>query len=305
MIPITFVFGQSGAGISTALNVYQDCGFLAMDNFPIHLISQLFNDKAQLKAQQHRGFAFGLHSNPTIDIHHLQQIITTLPSYLNVDIIFLTCSPEVLEQRFLVTRRPHPFLAQTTALGSAIRLESKALEPFTQLAHQIIDTTHLSPVLLARTISERFKGDTPIATPMLLLLTSFGFKHHLSLLGDYVFDVRFLTNPYFDPRLRSLNGLHPEIQQYVQADPNYTPLLEHITALLGHTIPLCQAENRSYLRIAVGCTGGIHRSVTVTEDLRTYFESPDSTHTGILVHTHHTALHQGDAELPGPKPNIA
>lgn len=301
-IPITFVLGQSGAGISTALNVYQDCGFLAMDNFPIHLISQLFDDEIKLRSQQCRGFAFGLHSHPTIHIHHLQQIITTLPTYLNVDVIFLTCAPAVLEQRFLVSRRPHPFLAKATSLEAAISLESSSLEAFKQLAHQIIDTTHLSPVLLARAINERLGG---ITTPMLLLLSSFGFKHHLNLAGDYVFDVRFLTNPYFDPQLRSLNGLHPQIQQYVQADSNYTPLLEHIKALLSYIIPLCQAENRSYLRIAVGCTGGIHRSVTVTEDLRAYFESPDSAHTGILVHTHHTALNQGDTELPRPKPTIA
>ena len=288
-IPITFVFGQSGAGITSALNMLQDLGYLVMDNFPIHLISQLFDDTTKLQPHKYRGFAFGLHSHLATDIHHFQIMITQLPSYLRLDIIFLTCSPEVLEQRFSVTRRPHPWLSQRSSIKEAIAYEHQLMTPFKTRAHQIIDTTHLSPLMLGKIIHERCKSDT-LTTSMLLILTSFGFKRHLSLPGDYVFDVRFLKNPYFDPQLKPLNGLDPKIQQFVKSDPQYLTVVEPMKKLLQQVIPQCQAEQRAYLRVAVGCTGGIHRSVTVIEDLKAHFESDHTLPAKIGIHTHHMSL---------------
>ena len=282
--PLTFVIGHSGAGITSALKVLQDLGFLVMDNFPLHLISSLLSDPKNLDPERYVGFAFGVHSTQ-FHPRDLPAILSTLSSEFKVDVIFLSCSKEVLEQRFSVTRRPHPFLAKTSSLKESIAYEQQLLRPL-EAAHEVIDTTHLSPIMLSHLIGARVQSDQ-LSAPMLLIFKSFGFKHQIYMPGDYVFDVRFLKNPYFVQELRDLNGLARSVRKYVRSDPHYQGFLQHVITFLSHTIPLCQQEKRSYVRIAVGCTGGVHRSVTVVEDLRQHYQKEES---GLLIHTHHDSL---------------
>lgn len=284
---VTLIFGQSGAGITTALNVMQDLGFLVMDNFPLHLISQCLDDP-WLKNSQYRGFAFGLHAHLATQTQNIHELIQSLSARVDLDIIFLACGVEVLEQRFSVTRRPHPFLKQSS-LHESIAHEDSLTKPLKEAAHEIIDTTHLDPLALGNILRGRFR-DQNRQTPLLLILKSFGFKQHLILPGDTVFDVRFLKNPFFDPSLSELNGLDPQVRDYIKSDPAYAPLMNHLTSLLNYTISLCQDEHRGALRVAVGCTGGIHRSVTVIEDLKVYFNKSSPSKEQILVHTHHISL---------------
>lgn len=281
--PLTFVIGHSGAGITSALKVLQDLGFLVMDNFPLHLISSLFADPKNLDPDRYIGFAFGVHSTQ-FHPRDFPDILSTLPPEFKVDVIFLSCSKEVLEQRFSVTRRPHPFLAKASSLKESIAYEQRLLRPLEE-AYEVIDTTYLSPIMLSHLIGARCQSDQ-LNAPMLLIFKSFGFKHHIYMPGDYVFDVRFLKNPYFIKDLRDLTGLDHQVRKYVQSDPHYQGFLQHVITFLNHTIPLCQKEKRSYVRIAVGCTGGVHRSVTAVEDLQQHYQEEAS----FLIHTHHDSL---------------
>ncbi|MCY4380010.1 MAG: RNase adapter RapZ [Proteobacteria bacterium] len=287
--PITFVFGHSGAGITSWLKVSQDLGLFVMDNFPIGLASVFFSDeKIQTATKKYAGFAFGVHFSEPNDLNVFKALIQKLNQLFHVDVVFLSCDEQILERRFSVTRRPHPLLQESSSLKESIKLEKKRLTPLKNLARDIIDTSHLSPLMLSQLIAARFRSFN-LETPMLLLLSSFGFKHQVFIPGDCVFDVRFLKNPYFEKKLSHLTGLDHHVQEFVRSDSRYQNYLNQIIGYLDITIPYYQDEKRSYLRVAIGCTGGVHRSVTLVEDLSHHYRHSQK-QKNILLQSHHESL---------------
>jgi UPF0042 nucleotide-binding protein len=260
---IVLLTGMSGAGLSTALKVFEDLGYEAVDNLRLNLIPALVDDVEILS--RHLAVAIDTrNTNFTVDdLLRIDQWLTAKPE-LNVSLLFLDCSDEALQQRFTETRRRHP-LAVDRPVTDGIRREREMLWPLKNEADQVIDTSTISIHELRRLIAGHYRFDHTLG--LTLFVTSFSYRHGLPREADLVFDARFLANPHWDPALRSMTGRDPEVADYIHRDPDYAKFFGHLTDLLLPLLPRYQQEGKSYLTIAIGCTGGKHRSVLVAEEL--------------------------------------
>jgi len=263
---IVILTGMSGAGLSTALKAFEDLGYEAVDNLRLNLIPTLIDNKNGDKSIL-RPLAVAADSrNANFSPDDLLRIVKELEDQpeLDVHLVFLECSDEALERRFTETRRRHP-LALDRPVTDGIRREREMLWKLRDQADLTVDTSMFSMHDLRRQIAGHFR--TGSAAGLTLFVTSFSFRHGVPREADLVFDVRFLANPHWDLNLRPMTGKDEGVAEYIKQDPDYAGFMEHLTGLLLPLLPRYQQEGKSYLTIAIGCTGGRHRSVLVAEEL--------------------------------------
>jgi UPF0042 nucleotide-binding protein len=259
--PVVVVTGMSGAGLSTALKALEDLGFEAVDNLRLSLLTALVG-------QAHdRPLAIGIDSRTrdfTADALMAELDSLRERPALYVRVLFMECSDEVLQRRYTETRRPHP-LAVDRTVADGIARERRLLWPLRDSADVVIDTSELSLHDVRRLLQGHFRLDSD---PSLhVFVTSFSFRHGVPREADLVFDVRFLDNPHWEPDLRPLTGLDPQVGAYIERDPDFETFFSSLTGLLKPLLPRYAREGKSYLTIAIGCTGGRHRSVFTAQRL--------------------------------------
>jgi len=270
VMQLVIVSGLSGSGKSTALHVLEDVGYNCIDNLPVSLLPALVAQIEIHKDDQHK-FAIGIDvRNAWKDLQIFPQMISTLKeAHLPFTVIFLDSQSSVLIQRFSETRRKHPLSDKHTNLAEAISNEQELLEPIRDTADQIIDTSHLTLHELRDLVKERVVGRS--LTSMAILFESFGFKHGVPVNADLVFDARCLPNPHWKPNLRPLTGKDQDVIDFLEAEDAVNEMYQDIEQYMTRWLPRYQANNRSYITIAVGCTGGQHRSVYLSERLKAHF----------------------------------
>lgn len=285
MIPkrILLVTGMSGAGTSTVLKTLEDLGWEVVDNLPLDLLDALLDSPPPAGASPElRPLAVGLGVRtrgfaPVAFMERSQQLHER--SDLAVETLFLTCGSAELKRRYSETRRRHP-LALDRPAQDGISEEGALLGPLRERADRLVETTNMN----AHDLGQWVRAAYPVAglSAPVLSVMSFGFSRGLPRNADLVFDMRFLRNPHWVPTLRPGTGLDADVATYVQADPAYEPVLAQLEALLITLLPRYQAEGKSYVTIAIGCTGGRHRSVHVAERIGTRLReagfSPTVTH---------------------------
>ncbi len=257
------VTGLSGAGKSTALNVLEDLQYEVVDNLPIRLL-QAFVDGSKSGAK----LAVGIDSRSRgFSTKTLSAAVRSIQTTRNIKpkIIFLMCDSDVLRLRFSETRRRHP-LAVDRPVTDGIALELHMMEPLKRQSDYTFDTTHLSIADLRQLVEGHFLADN--TAPITISVVSFAFRLGLPREADLVFDVRFLKNPHYVEALRESSGLNEKVCNYISSDPAYSEFFYSMYEMLRPLLPLYKNEGKRYLTIAIGCTGGRHRSVMVAENLR-------------------------------------
>ncbi len=262
---IVVITGLSGAGRSTALRVLEDAGFFCVDNLPPGLAPELLQLVGQEGKLERVGLGIDVRTGGFLS--GAEETLSELEaSGHRVRVIFLDCADDVLVRRFSETRRPHA-LARTGDLQGAIVRERERLSVLRARADIVIDTTDFSVHDLRHHLID-YLGRNPDRPSMVVRLVSFGFKYGIPVHADLVFDLRFLPNPHFVDALRPKTGLDPEVSAYVMEAPETQELLRRLRSLLDYALPQYAREGKAYLTIAVGCTGGRHRSVAMAEELR-------------------------------------
>ncbi|MGJ8604490.1 MAG: RNase adapter RapZ [Marivita sp.] len=257
---VVLVTGPSGAGRSTAINVLEDLGFEAIDNIPLRMIPRLFDgdplDHPLALGIDVRNRDFSLSRMLDLHLDLLRQTDG------DASLLFLDCRPDVLLRRYSETRRRHP-MAQEETPDVGITREIELLRPIQARADIVIDTSLLSPHDLKSEMHQWFADDA--SQKLAVALQSFSYKRGIPHGVDMVFDCRFLSNPHWDAALREKTGLDPEVQAYVQNDTRLAPFTRQITDMLTFLLPEIEVEGKTHLSIGIGCTGGQHRSVVLTE----------------------------------------
>ena len=269
LLHLILVGGLSGAGKSTVLHVLEDEGYYCVDNPPVVILPALVNVLQQVNKTTHAAVTVDLR-NPS-NIGAMNTVMDTLRKQGNVNlyVLIVHANEEVLLQRFSETRRRHPLVSETVTLTEAIAQERMTLSKLFSDGHQI-DTSHLLPSTLRRFILDFISHLGPEAE-LTLLFESFAFKQGLPIDADLVFDVRCLPNPHYESRLRQLTGLDSEVAAYFNQYPQVTDMLLDIRDFLMRWLDAYTQGGRAYLTIALGCTGGQHRSVFLSEQLASYF----------------------------------
>ncbi|QLB19363.1 RNase adapter RapZ [Mannheimia granulomatis] len=265
---LIIISGRSGSGKSVALRALEDAGYYCVDNIPLPLIPSLteYLSKEKLSAVISLDIR-NLPDTPKAIDELLSQLMP-----LNTKLIFLDCERNTLIRRYSDSRRIHPLSTQDDlSLESAIDLEQKLLEPLEQNANYIIDTSNISSHELAENLRNILQGSSD--KELKIIFESFGFKYGLPADADYVFDVRFLPNPHWNPELRPMTGLEQPVIDFLDRQTEVHNFIYHTRTYLEMWLPMLEQNNRSYLTIAIGCTGGKHRSVYITEQLAKYFQA--------------------------------
>ena len=267
---IIVVTGLSGAGRSTALRVLEDAGFFCVDNLPPGLAPALI-DLVEREGKLER-IGLGIDVRTGAFLSGAEETLSELEALGHrVQVIFLDCADDVLVRRFSETRRPHA-LSRTGDLHGAISRERERLAGLRARADAVIDTTEFSVHDLRHRLIDYIGRDSDRPS-MVVRLLSFGFKYAIPVDADLVFDLRFLPNPHFVDALRPKTGMDPEVSAYVMSSPETQKLLGHLRPLLDYVLPQYAREGKAYLTVAVGCTGGRHRSVAMAEELGRQFGS--------------------------------
>ncbi len=268
---LAIISGLSGAGKTVALKQYEDLGYYCIDNIPIDLVEPLIAHVIQKGDPRYRKLAVGIdaRANPT-DIEQFPRYLDSLNDHsIEAQIVFLSASDEALLRRYHETRRKHPLSGHDLSLLEAIRCERQLLAPIANLADLQIDTTHMNLHELRVEIHTRLHASA--AGKLELLILSFGYKNGLPDGADFVFDARCLANPHWVPELRPLTGLAPAVARYLEARPETAEWLNDVCNYLARWLPHFQAQDRAYVTVALGCTGGQHRSVYLAERLGAEF----------------------------------
>lgn len=262
---LIIISGRSGSGKSTALNVLEDSGFYCIDNLPASLLPDLAQ-RALLHTE-----LLQPQVAVSIDARNLPSQLQRFPEllqeardkHIQCDVLYLDADDETLLKRFSETRRRHPLTTDTRSLAEAIADESNLLAPIADLADLKLNTTHLNLYQLRDVLKLRLLNKPELGTAF--LVESFGFKRGMPVDADLVFDVRCLPNPYWKPELREHTGLDPDVQEYLAAQADVEEMYQDILGYLNKWLPRFAASNRAYVTIAIGCTGGQHRSTYLAE----------------------------------------
>jgi UPF0042 nucleotide-binding protein len=263
---LIIVSGRSGSGKSVALRVLEDLGYYCVDNIPINLLPALTH--TVINDYENVAVSLDVRNLPK-DPQDIPEIIAYLPKAVDVNTLFLDADDNDLIRRFSETRRLHPLIRENMALEQAIALEKSLLEPISTNADLYINTSQLSPHQLADLVRERILGKKTGA--MVLVFESFGFKHGIPVDADYVFDARFLPNPFWEKSLKGKTGVDLEVKDFLASQAIVTKFIWQINSFMMTWLPHLERNNRSYVTIAIGCTGGKHRSVYIAEMLAKNF----------------------------------
>ncbi|WP_455487943.1 RNase adapter RapZ [Haemophilus sp.] len=277
---IIIISGRSGAGKSVALRALEDAGYYCVDNIPLDLLPQLTDILSQ--SQSSVAISLDIRNIPN-SANTLEQTLNTLQKYHQLKIIFLEADRGTLIRRYSDSRRLHPLSLKDLSLEAAIDEEYRYLEPLIQHANFIIDTTHLSTHTLAERLREFLRGNSD--KELKIVVESFGFKYGIPLDADYVFDVRFLPNPHWDQTLRPMTGLDAPVAEFLNSHTQVNEFIYLTRNYIDTWLPMLEKNNRSYLTIAIGCTGGKHRSVYIAQQLGEYFQAK-----GKIVQIQHKSL---------------
>lgn len=280
-VQIVVITGLSGSGKSTAINALEDLGYFCIDNLPVALLPQFLT---MIDASQHRINRMGL----VIDVRggeFLEDAEDIFRSVMaeghHVEILFLDADDDTLVQRFSATRRKHP-LANNGRISEGVAAERDAISDLRHMARHIIDTTEMNVHELRRAVRKLYNPDQERERHVHVNILSFGFRHGVPRGADLVFDVRFMRNPHFIPELRPLTGLDKGVSDYVLQDAHTQTFIDHLIPMIEFLLPQYDAEGKTYLTIAFGCTGGQHRSVTIAEFVAKHLS--DHPHT---INVHH------------------
>ena len=263
---VIIVSGHSGSGKTSALNILEDIGFTAIDNLPLTLLPALIQEYRLTQNGQQLQLAIGIDArNLSTDLSQIEPAVARLRSAdIQVDILFLASDKQQLLRRYSETRRKHPLSSNEVSLEQAIDLEQQLLSAVEKFADRYIDTSSLSLHQLRETIKQTVAANSQ---QLAVLIKSFGFKQGLPTDADFVFDLRCLPNPYWKPELRSFSGCDQPVIDFLNAQPDVLAMSEDIYRFIHRWIPHFTANSRSYLTVAIGCTGGHHRSVFVANQL--------------------------------------
>lgn len=284
---VVVVTGMSGAGKSLTLKCLEDLGYEAVDNLPLSMLGALLRG-----GEPGRPLAIGIDIR-TRDFG-AQSMLTELDrlrreAQVPLSLVFLESDDDVLSRRFTETRRLHP-LAVDRPLLDGIAHERRLVEPLKARADLVIDTSSLPPAELRRVLAGHFRRGE--RAPLLVFVTSFSYRRGLPREADLVFDVRFLDNPHYVPSLKPHSGKDQDVADFIAADPGFTPFFNGLTSLIRPLLPRFTAEGKSYLTIAIGCTGGRHRSVHVAEKLAAWLREQ-----GQQVDLRHRDLEEGEHKV--------
>jgi len=262
---LVILTGVSGSGKTTALRALEDAGFYCVDNLPIVLVDRLLDLSAHTAGEVDR-IAAVVDARDTRFLGEAPRIIGELRQKgVALTVLFLDCDDETLVRRYSETRRRHPLAGEGGTVPDGIAAERRALEGLRTLADEVVDSTALNVHELKRLVGRRFT--TGEQARLGVTVVSFGFRYGIPSHADLVLDVRFLPNPYFVPALRPHNGTEPEVRDFVLGQPDAQAFLEKLTDFGAFLLPRYRAEGKSYLTIAIGCTGGKHRSVAIAGEL--------------------------------------
>ena len=258
---VLIITGLSGSGKTVALRAVEDSDFFCVDNLPVSLISSLITKISGQAGTKH--IAIGVDIREKEFLTDIDIVLKNIRSRYRVEMLFLEADTDILIRRFKETRRPHPLGGD---IDHAVATEQKILAPLRENADRIIDTSSLSPHQLRKLVSSMYDS-AKVQKDLSVSLISFGFKYGVSQNIDLLFDVRFLPNPHFIPGLKELNGTDKKVADFVLKHSETKVFIQKVRDLLNFLIPLYIKEGKSYLSIAFGCTGGKHRSPSITEEI--------------------------------------
>ena len=266
-MPVCIVTGFSGAGKSTVLQVFEDMGFFTVDGLPASLAPDMIRLLSQADYSIFTGIALGMDVRQG-DLLDIEQTLVRLSLYaIHPRLLFVTADTTMLMRRYATTRRPHPLEREGMGLEAALEAERQRLDPLLNMADIILDTSSFSIHDLRRAVQQHWGEAQGLRHTLKVNLISFGFKYGVPKEADFVFDLRFLQNPYFIEALRPLSGKDAAVRDYVFAQPWARDFRARFFAFIQALLPLYDADGRYRLSIAIGCTGGRHRSVSMTEEL--------------------------------------
>ena len=274
-MPVCVVTGLSGAGKSTVLRVFEDMGFFTVDGLPAGLVSDMVRLLHQAGCSTFTGIALGMdvRQGDLLDIE--QTLLRLTLNSIRPRLLFVTADATVLMNRYAATRRPHPLEREGMGLEASLEAERRRLRPLLDMADIILDTSSFSIHDLRRVVQQHWGETQGLRHALKVNVISFGFKYGVPKEADLVFDLRFLPNPYFVEALRPLSGKDAPVRDYVFAQPWAQEFRACFFAFLQSLLPLYDADGRYRLSIAIGCTGGRHRSVSMTEELYAALQNSD------------------------------
>ena len=263
---LIIISGRYGSGKSTALNQLEDEGYYCIDNLPVSLLPALVEEASRDEFGHFRGTAVCIDArNAWKDLANFGEVMNSLPESVQSEILFLDAQESALIKRFSETRRKHPLSSDSMPLAEAIDRERVLLEPISSAASLVLDTSQMTIYELRDAIKQRLLGAE--SGSMSVLIQSFGFKRGIPTDADLVFDVRMLPNPHWVKELRLKNGLEEEVRNFLEAQSTTNELYQDISGFLDRWLPRYADSNRSYMTVAIGCTGGQHRSVYLADRL--------------------------------------
>lgn len=270
MISLVIISGRSGSGKSTALHVLEDMGYYSIDNLPVSLLEPLIERLSS--TQPTSKVSVGIDArNIATDLASFPEFIRSInQDVVRTQIVYLDSGSSTLVKRFSETRRKHPLSSPERDLREALEFESELLEPISKMADLTVDTTSLTIHELRDLIRDRVAG---YRHEFALLFESFAYKNGVPVDADIVFDARCLPNPHWKPNLRAMTGLDGPVQEFLDNQPDFCAMFDDISQYLSDWLPRFEANNRSYMTVAIGCTGGQHRSVYLSLKLHEFFSS--------------------------------
>ena len=272
---LIIISGRSGSGKSVALRVVEDLGYYCVDNIPVNLLPSLVRSVSD--SYDKIAVSIDVRNIPK-EQDEFNDILEYLPGFANPTLFYLDCDDQTLIKRFSETRRLHPLSLDSLPLDLAIKQEKVLLDVLTTRADFMLDTTDLSVHQLAESIREKILGKKD--KKLIITFESFGFKHGIPKEADYVFDARFLPNPHWEPELKPLTGLDQPVKDYLASHSIVQKFTWQIQTFVQTWLPHLERNNRSYLTIAIGCTGGQHRSVYLAQ---TIGESFSMSHSNVKI----------------------